>query len=83
MKSTQQQQQHSNNDSSSVRILEFEFWLFEFKQIFFAFRNWKRVQHGTILASGTKETLFNLHYNINVDNFDQYRESCATNTQNA
>ena len=36
-----------------------------------------------ILASRTRETLFKPHYNIDVDNFDQYFEICATNTQNA
>ena len=46
MKSARQQQQrHSNNDSNSIQILEFRFWLFKFKQIFFVFRIWKRVQH--------------------------------------
>ena len=37
----------------------------------------------TILASRTKETLFKLHCNVDADNFDQYFEGCAINTQNA
>ena len=37
----------------------------------------------TILASRTRETPFKLHYNVDVDNFDQYFESCAINTHNA
>ena len=46
MKSTQQQQQHSNNDSNSrIRILAI--WI----QIFFVFRNWRRLQHITELSS--------------------------------
>ena len=37
----------------------------------------------TILTSRTRETLFKLHYNVDVDNFDQYFESFAINTHSA
>ena len=36
----------------------------------------------TILASRTRATPFRLHYNVDVDNFDQCFESCAINIQN-
>ena len=36
-----------------------------------------------ILASRTRETPFKLHYNVDIDNFDQYFDSCAINTHNA
>ena len=37
----------------------------------------------TILASITRKTSFKLHYNADVDNFDQYFESCAINAHKA
>ena len=36
-----------------------------------------------ILASRTTKTSFKLHCYVYVDNFEQYLESCALNTQNA
>ena len=35
------------------------------------------------MASRTRETPFKLHYNVDVENFDQYFESWAINTHNA